>query len=244
MRTAHGLLSVLMLTPLAAAAAEELPEGASAYLGVTTNYVNRGVSVTSDHEFYHRTSTMTPDGGMGRMHATTATTDDEVFAPALYGGFDYLHTSGFYVGASATSVDIPGSDAALWVDASAGYRATFGGGWRWDAGVVFNAFPGEPGFNYGELYAALGYGPWSGQVWHDPANRDTYARATRTFDLGSGFDLDLYAGHYAFEDGPDYDDFGVRLSKAFGAWRAGVAVTDTSLDHAIPYAWVVYRFAL
>lgn len=49
---------------------------------------------------------------------TSATTDsDDVFAPALYGGVDYQHASGLYAGAAATTVDIPGADALLRVDA-------------------------------------------------------------------------------------------------------------------------------
>ena len=241
MRVVRKFLLVLLWAPMAVWSAEAMPEGASAYVGVTTNYVYRGVSYTSDHKFYHRTSTMTPDGGMGRFHTTSTTRDEEILAPAVYGGFDYLHTSGLYASVALSSIDIPGSDASLLAEGSAGYAWKHGSGWRGDVGAIVHVFPGDSDVNYGEVYAGGGYGPVGAKVWYDPANRDLYVRATVSFDLGSDFELDLFAGHYAFDDGPDYEDYGVRLSRAFGAWRAGIALTDTSLDRAIPYAWIAYR---
>lgn len=225
------------LAAAATGAVAEASEGPSAHVGITTNPVFRGVSQTSNHDFYHR-------GGKTGMATSSSTADKDVFAPALFGGVDYQHASGFYAGAAATTVDIPGADAPLRVDGFGGYRQQFQSGLRWDAGAIVYTYPGEGDFNFWEVYTGLGYGPAGGKVWHDPVNHDTYYQATLDFDVGSGVDLSLHAGHYALDTGPDYSDFGVRVSKAFGGLRVGAGLVDTDIDNAIVYAWLLYRFPI
>jgi uncharacterized protein (TIGR02001 family) len=222
------------LAATSAVASADVPAGTSVHIGITTNALFRGVSQTSDSDFYHM-------GGKTGMATSTTTADDDVFATALYGGVDYQHASGFYAGAAATTVDIPGADAVLRVDGFGGYRQQLQSGLRWDAGAIVYTFPGEGDFNFWEVYAGLGYGPVGGKVWYDPVNHDTYYQATFDFDVGSGLDLSLYAGHYALDTGPDYTDFGVRISKAFGGLRVGAGLADTDIDNAIPYLYVTYR---
>jgi uncharacterized protein (TIGR02001 family) len=200
------------------------------------------VSQTSDQNFYHR-------GGMNGMtgnkhNVSTTTTDDSVFAPALYGGYDYLHSSGLYAGVYATTIDIPDFDAFARVDGSAGYFHQFDSGWRVDGGAVVYVYPGESGSSFWEVYAGAGYGPVSGKVWHDPVNDNTYIQGRLNFDMGSDIQLNLTAGHYSLDVGPDYEDYGVWLSKAFGGLTVGGGLADTSLDSAIVYLYLSYRFLL
>ena len=226
-----------LLAAASAAAVADVPEGTSVHVGITTNPVFRGVSQASDHDFYHM-------GGKTGMATTPTAAADDVIAPALFGGVDYQHASGFYAGAAATTVDIPGADALLRVDGFGGYRQQLQSGLRWDAGAIVYTYPGEGDFNFWEVYAGLGYGPVGGKVWYDPVNHDTYYQATFDFNVGSGLDLSLYAGHYALDTGPDYTDYGVRISKAFGGLRVGAGLVDTDIDSAIVYAWLLYRFPL
>jgi len=239
-----SLFAVLSVVTATAMAGEEIPEGPSVYVGVTTNSIFRGVSQTTDQTFYHRggMSSMT---GHSRMTTSTATTtDDKIFAPAVYGGFDYLHSSGLYASVDATSVDIPGFDAFARVDGSAGYLHTFDSGWHLDIGAIAYTYPGESGSNFWEVHAGTGYGPVSVHVWHDPANHNTYYQGQLHYDIGSGVQLYLTAGHYSLDLGPSYNDFGVRLSKSFDALTIGGGVADTTLDDPIPYLWAQYRFKL
>lgn len=236
-------MAVIGLLAAGAAAADEIPEGASVYVGVTTNGLFRGVSQTTDQDFYHRDGMNSVTGG---RHATVSTTaiDDDMFAPAVYGGFDYLHASGLYAGVDVTSIDIPGFDAFARVDGSAGYLHQFDSGWRIDGGAVVYVYPGESGSSFWEVYAGAGFGPVSGKVWHDPVNDNTYYLGQWKFDMGSGVQLYLTAGHYRLDAGPNYNDFGARLEKAFGGLRVGGGVSDTSLDSAIAYLYLSYRFPL
>lgn len=235
-------LAVIGFLAAGTVAADMVPEGSSVYVGVTTNSLFRGVSQTSDQDFYH-------DGGMtgmtGKTHTvTTTTTDDDLFAPAVYGGYDYLHRSGLYAGVLATTIDIPEFDAFARVDGSAGYVHKFDSGWRLDGGAAVYVYPGESGSRFWEVYAGAGFGPYSGKVWHDPVNNNTYIQGRFSDDLGSDLQLNLTAGHYSLDVGPDYEDYGVWLSKAFGALTVGGGVSDTSLDSAIAYLYLAYRFPL
>jgi len=236
-------MAVIGLLAAGAVVADEIPQGASVYVGVTTNSLFRGVSQTSDQDFYH-------SGGMGGMtgnkHSTTTTTtaDDDMFAPALYGGFDYLHGSGLYAGVYATSIDIPGFDAFARVDGSAGYFHRFDSGWRIDGGAVVYVYPGESGSSFWEVYAGAGFGPISGKIWYDPVNDNTYIQGRLNFDIGSDVQLNLTAGHYSLDVGPDYEDYGAWISKAFGGLTVGGGVSDTSIDSVIVYMYLSYRFPL
>jgi len=236
-------MAVIGLLAAGAVAADEIPEGASVYVGVTTNGLFRGVSQTTDQDFYHRDGMNSMTGG---RHATVPTTaiDDDMFAPAVYGGFDYRHASGLYAGVDVTSIDIPGFDGFARVDGSAGYLHQFDSGWRIDGGAVVYVYPGESGSSFWEVYAGAGFGPVSGKFWHDPVNNNTYYQGQWNFDMGSGVQLYLTAGHYSLDAGPDYNDFGARLEKAFGGLRVGGGVSDTSLDSAIAYLYLSYRFPL
>jgi uncharacterized protein (TIGR02001 family) len=235
-------MAVIGLLAAGAVAADMVPEGSSAYVGVTTNSLFRGVSQTSNQDFYH-------DGGMTSMtgnkhNVSTTTSDDGMFAPALYGGYDYLHSSGLYAGVYATTIGIPDFDAFARVDGSAGYFHQFDSGWRVDGGAVVYVYPGESGSSFWEVYAGAGYGPVSGKVWHDPVNDNTYIQGRLNFDMGSDVQLNLTAGHYSLDVGPDYEDYGVWLSKAFGTLTVGGGLSDTSIDSAIVYLYLSYRFLL
>jgi len=78
--------------------------------------------------------------------------------PALQGQLTLTHTSGFYAGAFASTLDgfgkKGGADAEL--DLFAGYRADLGSGMNLDAGLLYYAFPGGDGpQDFLEPYASL-----------------------------------------------------------------------------------------
>jgi uncharacterized protein (TIGR02001 family) len=88
--------------------------------------------------------------------------------PALQGGIEYAHDSGFYVGGWGSSVSWlsdadPDVSNSLELDAYAGFRGTFGDSeFGYDVGGIYYWYPGDypPGFfdpDTGELYAGLTY---------------------------------------------------------------------------------------
>lgn len=88
--------------------------------------------------------------------------------PALQGGFDYAHSSGFYAGTWLSNIswledfNLYTTSSLEW-DAYGGYKGVFGASdFSYDVGFLYYYYPGDkaPGVisaNTKELYGALGY---------------------------------------------------------------------------------------
>lgn len=88
--------------------------------------------------------------------------------PAIQGGFDYAHSSGFYLGTWASNVgwleDFQGyTSGNIEIDLYGGYRGSIGDtGVTFDVGAIQYFYPGDvpagtPDADTTELYAALGW---------------------------------------------------------------------------------------
>jgi uncharacterized protein (TIGR02001 family) len=89
--------------------------------------------------------------------------------PALQGGFDYAHKSGFYVGTWGSNISWLrdfgnySSGGSLELDIYGGYKGTFGkSDFGYDVGLLYYWYPGDtaPGFHTAdtlELYGALSW---------------------------------------------------------------------------------------
>ena len=82
------------------------------------------------------------------------------FKPALQGGVDYAHASGFYVGNWNSTVDFAAANgqANVEVDLYGGYKFPLGDVGM-DVGALTYIYPGATKANTTELYAAASYGP-------------------------------------------------------------------------------------
>ncbi len=149
--------------------------------------------------------------------------------PALQGGFDYAHASGFYVGNWNSNVQAgagyPGS--SLEMDFYGGYRKNFGD-FGVDAGFLYYAYPGTdsaPGrvgaptnnrngkvatgrVDNKEIYLAaswktisLKYSHALGDYFSTPDTKNSsYLDLTATHDLGEGWGLIGHLGHLHFRN--------------------------------------------
>jgi uncharacterized protein (TIGR02001 family) len=87
--------------------------------------------------------------------------------PAIQGGFDYAHSSGFYLGTWATNISWLGdfgaySRSSLEWDFYGGYKATFAEDFTYDVGVLYYYYPGKanPGITKADTfegYVGLGW---------------------------------------------------------------------------------------
>ena len=75
--------------------------------------------------------------------------------PALQGGFDYAHSSGFYVGNWNSSIGF--TNAGIEMDFYGGFKGELAKGFGYDVGVLQYAYPSLSAANTTELYAALSY---------------------------------------------------------------------------------------
>ena len=96
--------------------------------------------------------------------------------PAIQGGIDWAHESGFYLGNwnSSVSGNSYPNGASLEMDFYGGYKLAlskeftldFGGIYYYYPGAYYNGFlPSKPGFNNFEVYVGATYGPFSGKVY-------------------------------------------------------------------------------
>ena len=147
---AAGLLSYVALGNLAVAqtAAPAVPAAAPADPGPLT----ANVSLTSDYRYR----------GISQSN----------LQPAIHGGFDYAHSSGFYIGnwnssiswiSDAASASGNSASAPIEMDFYAGYKYEWSKGFTADVGILQYYFPtsGATGFttnpNTTELYAAQNF---------------------------------------------------------------------------------------
>jgi len=122
--------------------------------------------------------------------------------PALQGGIDIEHTSGFYVGAWGSNISWLNEDqwraydngGSVELDLYAGYASEIGEtGISYDVGVLQYIYPGEvaPGFakaNTTEVHAGLGYG-WFDTAIHVVTSNDAWTWGNGGFQAdGSEYD--------------------------------------------------------
>lgn len=184
-----------MLTPLAVFAEDAAPADPLSF----------NVGVVSDYLFR----------GVSQTHGK----------PALQAGIDFVHPSGFYIGAWGSNVtwvkDFLGK-GSLEVDVYGGYKNTFAGDWTYDVGYITYNYPGHGSEirgvlanpNTQELYASLGYKWLSAKYsyatsshfigWYgsgttatvdDKTRGSNYLEFNANYDLGDGMTLVGHVGH-------------------------------------------------
>ncbi|OOZ23477.1 hypothetical protein BOW35_02205 [Solemya velum gill symbiont] len=148
----------------------------------------------------------------------TSQTDD---APAVSGGIDYAHESGFYLGTWASNIDWGTTGVEL--DIYGGYANELEGGLGYDVGLISYIYPSDDydDSNFTELYLNLSYGPVSGGIaytvaadWDD--HSDLYYWASAGFEPAESWNISATVGHYDFEDNLDYSHGQVDITKSTG----------------------------
>ena len=174
--------------------------------------------------------------------------------PALQGGFDYAHPSGFYVGTWGSTIswlaDVGGGiSAPLELDIYGGYKNSISDDWSYDVGVLTYNYPGTypGGFtkpDTTELYGQLGF-KWltakysyvvSDHIFGitstkgGKTNGSGYLDLTATFDLGNGWGISGHGGHQTIKDnGPaSYSDWKIGVTKDLGLGTVGLYYSDTN----------------
>lgn len=182
--------------------------------------------------------------------------------PAVQGGADYAHSSGFYAGAWATNIswikDSGAKDSSLELDLYGGYKGAMGAV-GYDVGYLRYEYLGNKlgdvtGFknaNTDEAYAALTYGPatlkysyaFSNLFGTADSKGSSYIDLSATFDLGKGFSLTPHVGMQDFKsnngtnnDIYDYTDYALTLGKDFGGGYTG-SLSYITVDQKTDGTW-------
>lgn len=160
--------------------------------------------------------------------------------PAIQGGLDYGHASGFYLGTWGSNVDFgSGDDAKSEFNIWGGFASEIGDtGIGYDLGVVRYLYPGVSGdYDFNEIYAGLSYSFFSLGVWHSSnfANSgDTGTYYNLGFEYGLPYEITFMAS-IGYQDldsniGKSYNDFMIGVSKNFADLDFSLTWTDTDSD--------------
>ncbi len=191
--------------------------------------------------------------------------------PALQGGVDFAHKSGFYLGAWASNVDWVkdfnlATKGSYELDLYGGFKGSIAEDLGFDVGAIHYRYPGNnsgatgtPGAglfsnaNTTEIYGALTYkivtlkysrstGDFLGNL---NSSGSGYLDLSANFDLGNGFTLTPHVGRQKVANLPaaNYTDYALTLAKDFGnGFVLSVAATGTNTNRGGFYTDVNGRF--
>ncbi|OGS92516.1 MAG: hypothetical protein A2061_10700 [Gallionellales bacterium GWA2_59_43] len=177
--------------------------------------------------------------------------------PAIQGGFDYAHSSGFYLGVWGSSVgwirDYQGyTSGSTEFDLYGGFRGGFEGtDITYDLGAVQYYYPGSraaatTNADTTELYAGLGW-KWfaakysyvasNGAFGFANADGSDYLDISASLPIGdTGLTAGAHWGTFSFKNNgaQDYDDWKISLSYDLGSgMTVGAAYSDTNANNAV-----------
>ncbi|MBA2673243.1 TorF family putative porin [Ramlibacter sp.] len=168
--------------------------------------------------------------------------------PALQGGIDFAHKSGFYIGTWASTIKWikdAGGSADLELDIYGGYKGTWGD-FGYDVGLLTYTYPDHSlavSPNTQEIYLAGTWGPATLKYSHavsnlfgfDDSKNSWYLDLSATFDLGNGWSVVPHIGHQKVRNwsAASYTDYSITLAKDFGnGLSASAALVDTDSNSA------------
>jgi uncharacterized protein (TIGR02001 family) len=159
--------------------------------------------------------------------------------PAIQGGFDWAHDSGFYLGTWGSNVDLAGD---LELDYYVGFANDINDNIAYDVGYIYYDYPGD-GANqeYWEIYAGLSgdVGPvgLSGKVYYSNDFFDSTGTAYY-YDLGASYGLPYdigLSGHFGYQTINDGDKFFSSNTGNYRDWSIGVSRSFMGVDLDLSY---------
>jgi len=175
--------------------------------------------------------------------------------PAIQGGFDLTHASGFYLGNWNSSISWlgdsnPDVSAPVEMDFYGGYKGNLAEGVPVDLGILQYYYPGDFPSGYTspdttELYAGIGYGPLMFKYSIALTNLFGFAdsKYSQYFDVAANVDtgvwgltLNAHVGRQLVKnvDNGSYTDWKLGLTKDFGqGLSVSLAYLDTNADRAV-----------
>lgn len=166
--------------------------------------------------------------------------------PAVQGGFDFAHDSGFYAGVWGSNVDFDDpseDDADMEFDAYLGFAGELGGGFGYDVSVIRYIYPGTTDdLDWNEFGASVSYGIFSVGVAYsnDVFGSDEdgiYYYGAVAWEFTPGFTLGASVGQYDFDEAvngpgnPDsYMDYKIGVATEYAGFGFDLSYTDTDSD--------------
>jgi len=205
------------------------------------------------------------------LTANVALVSDYVFrgvsqtqnGPAIQGGVDYSHSSGFYLGTWASNVAWVSTgfenNNSMEIDFYGGFKGTVADDFGYDVGVITYYYPGDKitGANNPdttELYLGGSWKILSAKYSYTASNQfvgwgteadptaktqgSYYVEGAVNYPFGEGWGVLAHVGYQSVKDNSpaSYTDWKLGVSKDVGFGVIALAYTDTNADTA-PYTW-------
>lgn len=177
---------------------------------------------------------------------------DQTFGkPALQGGFDYSHASGFYAGNWNSNISSGAGypEGNLEMDFYGGYKASFGD-FGIDLGSLYYYYPGTEltisnrgkthtgSVDNTEVYVAASWKNVSLKYSHAisdyfamPGSKGTgYLDLSANYDLGDGWGINGHVGYLRFKNvsNGSFTDWKLGVTKSISGWTLALAYIDTN----------------
>ncbi len=168
--------------------------------------------------------------------------------PAVQGGFDLAHSSGFYAGVWASNVDFDdGDEAHIEMDVYGGISGEFPNALGWDVGILHYDYPGADSsldYDFNEIYGSLSYdfGPVAASAgisysndYFGGSDNATYYSLDLSVPLPQDFSIGAHVGRQEIDENntfgtPDYTDWKLGVSKEIGGFGLALDYVDTDLS--------------
>ena len=177
--------------------------------------------------------------------------------PAIQGGFDYTHDSGFYAGVWGSNVEFETTEVNMELDVYAGYGFEASEDVTFDVGLLHYQYPGDSNsnFDYTEIYGSVSFFDATVGVNYSPeyfGDTDAYYYFYGDYSLAlaENFSVDAHAGYNLFdgedsfssfigaESGDDaYVDYSIGVSTEMDAIGLSLAYVGTNIDDDDCKAW-------
>lgn len=167
--------------------------------------------------------------------------------PALQGGFDYAHASGFYAGVWGSNIswleNAGVSGSSLEVDIYGGYKGAITEDFGYDLGVLTYHYPGSlapaaTNPDTTEVYGALSWKFLTLKYSHATSNLfgtanskgSSYLELNAAYDLGDGWGVNGHVGHQKVKNNgfASYTDYKVGVTKDVGFGAVGLTYSTTN----------------
>ena len=154
--------------------------------------------------------------------------------PAIQGGFDYEHESGFYAGVWGSNVEFGDAKVNMEIDVYAGFGFAVSEAVALDVGILHYQYPGDSGLNYdfNEAYASIGlFGATLGINYSPEYFGDTdayfYYYGEYSLSVAESVSIDAHIGYNQFDS-----------DEAFGAFLALDAASEDEgyIDYSLGVA--------
>jgi len=179
--------------------------------------------------------------------------------PAAQGGLDFVHKSGFYLGAWASTIkwieDSGATDGKVELDLYGGYKGELAKDLTYDLGVLryeyvgneLGSVSGYANANTTEVYGALTAGIFTAKYSQSVTNLfgninskgSKYLDLSANFDLGDGWTLTPHVGRQLVNNNSNYHytDYSLTVAKDLGnGLSASLMAVDTNAKTSA-YTW-------